>query len=98
MYISNLRHKVRHILMVYVGSTIKRARRGKERGRAYVGIDGVIDAVAGEVIRLTAVGLVGFCLACVEAGGEPAAEFGIVSEHLVSVAVRSLQTKNDAMK
>jgi hypothetical protein len=60
--------------------------------RTYVRVDGVVDAMAGKVIGFTTVSLVSLGLACVKAGREPAAEFGVVSGSVVSVAVVSSQT------
>jgi hypothetical protein len=46
-----------------------------EEGGGYVGVDGVVYAVAGHVVVGAAVGYVGFVVAGVEAGGKPGVYF-----------------------
>jgi hypothetical protein len=51
----------------------------RRRGKGYLGVNIIVDAVAGKVVGCTAVLVVCVCLALAEAGGEHREDFLVVA-------------------
>ena len=63
----------------------RRERRENRKTGTYIGIDGVIDAVADKVIRRTSVSVVGLGLAFVETLWKLTAKLGVISIFFVNL-------------